>query len=246
MRASKWLAGTLAVFLLSGTMAGCTVMRTPYEQEKMKEMGGAKKPAEEGGGGGGGEKKQGGGGEGGGGGEMAGAPDQEKKKKDEKGKEESGGGGGKKKDEEGKAETAGQDKAKTKDKGGKQGRAYLYATPADESPRLLFNQQLSNQVSEVEGVASATVLLDEEHKAYVALAAPDSKTGERSVEENKKLGVTTEGEIPKKTQEKIQKALSKSDPLIEEVYITNDPRHVENFNRYAVRSLKGDVDDNRL
>lgn len=208
MRASKWLAGTLAVFLLSGTLTGCTMLRTPYEQQKMKEEAGKKKPAEEGEGGG--EKKEA---EGGDAAEMAGKPDE--------------------------------DKAKDKEKSNVTETRELPRAMEEKYPRLLYNQQLSTVVSQVEGVTSATVLLDDEHKAFVSLTAPDVKAEEMEVEENEKLHVKTEGEIPQKTQEKIAKSLRKSDPLIEEVYITNNPRHVENFNRYATRSLKGDVDDNR-
>lgn len=63
MRASKWIALCLAVTVVSGVLPGCSVMRTPYERQKIAEQGGkAKKeqePTEAGGGEGqeGGEKK---------------------------------------------------------------------------------------------------------------------------------------------------------------------------------------------
>jgi hypothetical protein len=214
MRASKWWAGALAVLLLSSTLTGCTMLRTPYELEKMKQASGGKKPTA-----GGGEEKKGGGGDqksGEGPASIAAKPEEDKGKKKKAGEGEKKGGG------------------------------IVYTIPRhmeEKSPRLLYNQSLSTDVSMVQGVGNATVLLDDDHNAYVAIAAPDAKSDEVKKNEDKKMHVKTEGDISEKVQAEIAKTLRKSDPLVSNVYLTNDPEHVRNFDRYATRSLKGNVDD---
>lgn len=222
MRASKWLATVLAVLVASSAVSGCTSLRTPYERQKMKEAGGETKKKKEGEG----EKKKGEEEKKSGAAEISGKPEQDKEKKTK----------------EGKAET----KAQREER--KKGQGILYVIPhklQDTAPKLMYSKSLSEVVSQSEGVANGTVLLDEEHNAYVAISAPNTKADEITVEENKALNVKTEGEIPKPLQEKVATNLRKADSLVDTVYITNNPRHAEDFNRYAEKAMKDDINDVR-
>jgi hypothetical protein len=114
----------------------------------------------------------------------------------------------------------------------------------EEDPlHLLYNVEMSSEVAKLEGVESATVLLDDEHNAYVALeGGMKAKSDEKSaVQNNDKLNVKTEGEIPKTLQEKIASKIRDIDPLVKTVHITSDPGHVNSFRRYATQLSKGET-----
>ncbi|MBL0386610.1 YhcN/YlaJ family sporulation lipoprotein [Tumebacillus sp. ITR2] len=214
----SWIALTLAALLVAGTTSGCTVLRTPYEKQKIAENGG-----------------------------------QVKKKQEGQGSDQSSGGEDKKQSG-GKGESGG-DTATTQSKQEKKDKAKIESTPRkqndplailqekndDKNPHLLYSQTLSSEVSQLEGIVSSTVLLDEEHNAYVAIYTGEKQKYDRDApkETNEKLRVQTEGDITKKKQESISKSLRKMDPLVNTVYITDNPSHAESFNRYANQISKG-------
>lgn len=154
----------------------------------------------------------------------------------------------------GKAGGKSEGKAAGKSEGkGKQGGASTQgetATPPvqdveDKTPHLLYSQTLSTEVAKVEGVVGGIVLLDDHHRAYVAVnseaGSEKEKEGDKKIRENKKLSVKTEGKVPPPMSEAIAKTLRKADPLVADVNITSDPGHVKSFQRYATQISTGEV-----
>ncbi|TCP55571.1 hypothetical protein EV586_103224 [Tumebacillus sp. BK434] len=258
MRASKWVALTLAMALASTATTACGILRTPYERQKIQENGGtAKKP----------NKEQaadagGGGGEGGGGG----AKTAGKKKEDPQIAKE------KKEGEKkaGESESLGQRKERLK------GQGLLYVLPGAkdrleglrpgvkkeaerakvkgeaeaEKPakavQLRHSGNMSAEVSKLEGVVEAIVLVDEKGHAFVALNE-DRKVKAKMVkaprEANERIDVKTEGDIPQPIQERIAAKIRAMDKNIGTVHITNSADHVKKFQRYAGQAVKGDLDE---
>ncbi|MCX7569897.1 YhcN/YlaJ family sporulation lipoprotein [Tumebacillus sp. DT12] len=281
MRAMKTIALGLAVVMLSATLSGCGVMRTPYERAKIQEQGGTAKKKEEGG-----EAK---GGEGGKGSDVTSASAGPKQKAEAKKKAED-----KKPSTPGRAETMAEKRERVK------GQGLIYVLPdmrpepnvagtaedkpkalpkpksnykaesqnklkpgpsetltakdkpekilADQKPHLLYNAYISGEVSKVEGVESSTVLIDDEHNAYVSLSTGNEKKSESGekppVKKNESLKVRSEGEIQEDLQEKVATKVRSLDPLVETVHITNNPEHVKSFSRYATQITKGDINLN--
>ncbi|MGB8956010.1 MAG: hypothetical protein WCC10_11590 [Tumebacillaceae bacterium] len=119
-------------------------------------------------------------------------------------------------------------------------------TLVDKTPKLSYEQQLSAAVSQLEGVGGATVLLDDEHRAYVAISSdPNAKRkyDDKPIEENTKYKVKTEGDIPATVQERIAVKLRAMDSQIGLVNITDDPHHADTLQRYAVKAAEGKADD---
>jgi hypothetical protein len=265
MRASKWIALALAAALSSSALTGCNVLRTPYERQKIQEKGGSVKKKEETGaseiGGGGGE-----GGDNKGGGKQKEDPKVAQEKKE-----------GQKTVRKGRAESLGEKKEREKGQGliyllpdhaksriqkdlqdakkagqpGDQKDAKPQAAQTKhapkQAPQLQYNRNLSAEVSKLEGVTNATVLIDGKHNAFVALneyGNETAKTVKAPREANEKLGVKTEGRIPQPVQESIAKKLRKIDPGIKTVHITSDPEHVKSFQRYVTTTSQGNVDIN--
>lgn len=212
MKRSQWWAVILVTVLCTGTASGCTILRTPYEKQKIAENGGQVKKKNEGQGSdqsSGGENKKESGGKGGGGAEV-------KQKQKERVESEST----KKRNEQLSA---------------------LQEKTEDQNPHLLYSKTLSSQVSQLEGVEGGTVLFDEEHNAYVAIYSGDKpkRSGEMPKGSNDLLRVKTEGNIPAKLQEQIAKKLRVLDPLVGTVYLTDNPEHAQSFQRYANQIAKG-------
>lgn len=262
MRASKWVAMTLAIALASTATSACGILRTPYERQKIQENGGtAKKPNEEqsANAGGGGE------GEGGGGGAKTAGKKKEdpqiakEKKEGEKKKYQSESTGQRKEREKGQGllyvlpgakqrleglragvkGNAGQAKEKIKDE-----------TETTEKPdkevQLRHSGPMSAEVSKLEGVVEAIVLLDEKGNAFVALNE-DQKVKAKMVkaprEANERIDVKTEGDIPQPIQERIAAKLRAMNENVGTVHITNSAEHVKKFQRYAGQVVKGDIDE---
>ncbi|ARU61747.1 hypothetical protein CBW65_12465 [Tumebacillus avium] len=260
MRASKWVAMTLAIALASTATSACGIMRTPYERQKIQENGGtAKKPNEE-------QSANAGGGQGEGGGEQAAG----KKKKEDpqiaKEKKE----GQKQKFE---SESPGQRKERLKGQGllyvlpgakerleglrpgakkdAEQAKAKVKGeTEKAEQPKqevqLRHSGPLSAEVSKLEGVVEAIVLVDEKGNAFVALNEDQqvkAKMVKAPREANERIDVKTEGDIPQPIQERIASKLRAMNENIGTVHITNSPEHVKKFQRYAGKVVKGDIDE---
>jgi len=286
MRMARTLAFTLTVLLASQLGAGCNMLRTPYERQKIAESGeagksgGSDKAADTAGQGGekkeGGEKQQGGGGEEkeGGGGEAKTSgknpkgqrqdPQEEKvdpdraETKAERAERLKGQGvlfvlpnflpkpnvgGGKEQaqpEKQQKQQKKGQaQSAKSK---GDDPLQQMKAQQEDKNVRLQYNRALSSAVAKIEGIDGAIVLLDDQHQAYVALSAGESGANkEKTVQENKKLNVKSEGEVPTAMQEKVTKTLRTTDPLVSTVHLTNDPEHLKSFLRYATQLQNGET-----
>ncbi|KEO82152.1 hypothetical protein [Tumebacillus flagellatus] len=222
----SWIALTLSALLVASTTSGCTVLRTPYEKQKIAENGGQVKKKQEGQGSdqaSGGEDKKQSGGKGGGG-----ATTQSKEEKKDEKKEE-------------KKEDKKEDKVQTLERKPNDPLAILQEKNEEKNPHLLYSQTLSSQISQLEGVVGSTVLLDEEHNAYVAIYTGDKQKYDRDAPKtnNEKMRVKTEGDIPQKQQAAISKKLRQLDPLVGTVYITDNPAHAESFNRYANQIAKG-------
>lgn len=223
MNRSRWLRLTLTAVLVASMTSGCTILRTPYEKAKIAENGGQVKKKQEGQGSdnsSGGENQQQSGGKGRGGG----AKKAENKKKAE----------GKKKEKS---------QASTSSTPRKQNDplTILQEKTDDKNPHLLYSQTMSTQVSQLEGVVGSTILLDEEHNAYVAIYTGEKQKHDRDApkESNEKLKIKTEGDIPKKLQERIAKKIRSIDPLVGVVHITDNPSHAESFRRFATAITNG-------
>ena len=232
MRLGKCIALALTLLLMSNaTLSACNTLRTPYERQKIAENGGtAKKESDKG-------SDAGGGGEGEGG---------------------KGAGGEKKGEDEAKTQQKQADKEKVSPKRAetkgerrerKKGQGVLYLAPKtleDQTPKLAYEQKLSSAVSQLAGVGGATVLLDEEHRAYVALSTePDAKSNDDAlpIEQNPQYNVKTEGDIPKDVQERIAVKLRQLDGQIGLVQITSDPHHADTIERYAQNEAQGANND---
>lgn len=222
MRLGKMTLLAMSVMLVANTLSACNFLRTPYERQKIEENGGvAKKKSDEGADAGGSGKGEGG---------------KEAAKKDQKKKEE------KEKVSSTRAETKGERRER------KKGQGVLYIAPKtleDKTPHLSYEQKLSAAVSQLEGVGGATVLLDEEHRAYVAISSDahaKRQNDDTATDENAKFNVKTVGEIPPTVQERIALKLRAMDGKIGRVNITNDPHHVDTLQRYAVKAAEGPPD----
>ncbi|PWK10246.1 YhcN/YlaJ family sporulation lipoprotein [Tumebacillus permanentifrigoris] len=216
MNRSRWWKLTLTAVLLAGLTSGCTVLRTPYEKAKIAENGGQVKKKQEGEGAGqasGGENKEQSGGKGGG----ADQKDEDKKKT------------------ESKANTKATPRPKNDPL------TILQEKTDDKNPHLMYSQTMSSEVSQLEGIVSSTILLDEEHNAYVAIYTGEKQKYDRDApkETNEKLKVKTEGDISSKLQGRISKKLRELDPLVDTVYITDNPAHAASFQRYALSITNG-------
>ncbi|ASS76308.1 hypothetical protein CIG75_16045 [Tumebacillus algifaecis] len=266
MRLSKWVALALSIAVSTTSLSACGMLRTPYERQKIQEMGGSVKKkneaeaagADSGGGSAGGE---------GGGKEKKESPKILKEKKE-----------GEKKP--GQAESVGQRKERQKGQGliyilpheakqqirsdleqakqagmrkSEQPKVQSQAQPQaktaqkskEQAPQLHEQAEMSAAVSKLEGVDKATVLVDAKHHAYVALSE-DQKVKAKMVkaphEANKKLNVKTEGDIPQPVQERIAAKLRALDPKIKTVHITNHVEHVQSFQHYADELTKGKIE----
>lgn len=229
MRLGKMMLLALSVVLVSNTLSACNFLRTPYERQKINENGGvAKKASDEGSDAGGGGKGEGG--KGATGGPKDGKAEIKKKEDREKASHD-------------RAETKGERKERMK------GQGVLYYAPKtlkDETPKLSYEPKLSAAVSQLEGVGGATVLLDDDHHAYVAISNdPQAKRKEEGAPAgvNTKYNVKTEGDIPATVQERIALKLRSIDAKIGRVNITDDPHHVDTVHRYAVKAADGSADD---
>jgi hypothetical protein len=256
MRAKKGIALGLVLLLAAGSATACTSLRTPYERTKMAENGGAVKKQDEGGG----DKKKGGqgGGEGGKGSD-AGASSAPKEDKVGQAKAAEA---KKKPSQPGRAETVGEKEERLKG----QGLLYLgnqklgieqpgrtkpqEMKKADESKPtegadLAYHKKMSVEVAKLEGVDSATVLLDTKHNAYVALTAADTEApkgdDQPAVKSNDKLKVKTEGNVSQSVQEKIAEKLRSMDSEVGTVNITANPNHVKSFQRYTTDLQNGET-----
>jgi hypothetical protein len=222
MNRSRWIALTLTAVLFAGTTSGCTVLRTPYEKAKIAENGGQVKKKQEGQGSdqsSGGEDKKQSGGKGGGNGQG----DESKQQDETRKKEES------------------QAKTTAKPRPVNDPLTALQERTDDKNAHLLYSKTMSSEVSQLEGVVSSTILLDEEHNAYVAIYTGDKQKYDRDApkETNEKLKVKTEGDISPKLQERISKKLRELDPLVGVVHITDNPAHAASFQRYALTITNG-------
>ena len=263
MRLGKMTLLALSMMLVASTLSACNFLRTPYERQKINENGGvAKKASDEGADHGGGGKGEGG--------KEAGIQEQKKKADKEKvlpsraetkgeRKERMKGQGvlyiAPKKLGEQKEPKKGQGvldigpKKQGEQKESKQGADVLGIGPktlVDKTPKLSYEQQLSAAVSQLEGVGGATVLLDDEHRAYVAISTDPNaqrKYDDKPIEENTEFKVKIEGDIPVAVQERIADKLRALDRQIGLVNITDDPHHVDTLQRYAVKAAEGKPDD---
>ncbi|MFD2171704.1 hypothetical protein [Tumebacillus lipolyticus] len=265
MSRTRWVALALTVALLSGATTACSILRTPYERQKIQEKGGSlkKKAAAEA------EKEKE---SGKGGGKQAGKPIENMMIAREK-KE------GEQKIHPGRAESKGEKKERVKGQGliyilpkatkekiqadiRKAQRAGQRNRPVQEVqqgakiaaekgrqaeivPQLRYSPELSAAVSQLEGVASATVLVDAKNKAFVALHG-QKKTASGDKQEQKAvegLQVKVEGEIPQAMPERIAKKLHALDANIEVVHITANTEHVKSFQRYSGQAKKGEVNE---